>query len=176
MFYQKNFSDIIKKVEETRKNGAVDLSVSEDLSIAVMNLLSFEEHLFFTGIKTGKNEYFEMINETRDTRIELMKELLGNEKLEGETWCASKHLLSATMRLIETGNKLRGDGKIDEAKKMHDRAGEIFAVFWALRFKLVNVEEVKENVDVVKNPWSVGEILNRIVNCCDDEIKNAKGK
>ena len=176
MFYQSKFSDILKKVEETRKNGVVDLTVSEDLSIAVMNLLSLEEHLFFTGVKTGKEEYFDMINETRNTRIELMKELMGKEKLEGETWCASKHLLSATMRLIETGNKLRNNGKFEEARKMHDKAGEIYSAFWALRFKLVNVEDVKKNVDVVKSPWSAGEILNRLVNCCDETTKNEQGK
>jgi len=37
--------DLLKKVEESKKE-KLDLSSDEDLSVAVMNLISIEEHFF----------------------------------------------------------------------------------------------------------------------------------
>ena len=45
---------LLQKIENLKKSGTVDLSTEEDLSIAIMNLVSLEEHFFFTGEKTGK--------------------------------------------------------------------------------------------------------------------------
>ena len=93
--------EFLIKIESLKENAGVDLSTTEDLSLAVMNLISLEEHFFFTGVKLNKDEYFETSNEIRNLRKELLKELMPNH--EGETWCISKHLLSSTMRLIEIG-------------------------------------------------------------------------
>ena len=52
----KNDSEVQKllnKVKAVEKGENLDLSSDEDLSIAVMNLISIEEHLFFSGGKTG---------------------------------------------------------------------------------------------------------------------------
>ena len=64
--------EFIKKVQAGKK-GELDLSSDEDLSIAVMNLISIEEHFFFTGAKTGKPEYFDLLNTAREIRKELLK-------------------------------------------------------------------------------------------------------
>ena len=48
-------SEFLAKVESLKEKAGVDLSTSEDLSIAVMNLISLEEHFFFTGVKTKKD-------------------------------------------------------------------------------------------------------------------------
>lgn len=37
-----NLEELLKKVAELKKSGKFDLSLDEDLSIAVMNLVSFE--------------------------------------------------------------------------------------------------------------------------------------
>jgi len=50
-----DFRKLLAKVEELKKGKSFDLSLEEDLSIAVMNLISLEEHFFFTSQKTGKN-------------------------------------------------------------------------------------------------------------------------
>ena len=42
-----------------KKGRNFDLSTEEDLAIAIMNLISLEEHFFFTGAKTDKPEYFD---------------------------------------------------------------------------------------------------------------------
>src|SRR3990167_5466796 len=106
---QLTMDEFLAKIDALKKKDGVDLSTSEDLSIAVMNLISLEEHFFFTGVKTKKDEYFDTSLEIREMRKELLAKLMPNH--EAETWCISKHLLSATMRLVEVGNKLQSDEK-----------------------------------------------------------------
>ena len=148
-----------------KKSGEIDLSTEEDLSIAVMNLISLEEHFFFTSAKTGKVEYLDMLSEIREIRKSLLKKLIS--KHEGETWCISKHLLGATMRLIEVGTKLYSDGKKDEAKTVFNKAHELYSIFWGLRLKLIDMPEVKEAAKNEK-PWTLKDILNKLVDCCDE--------
>ena len=86
-----NINEFIKKVQANKQN-ELDLSSDEDLSIAIMNLVSIEEHFFFTAEKTGKPEYFEMLAKVREMRKELLKRII--KEYEGEVWCISKHLLA----------------------------------------------------------------------------------
>ena len=44
---------LIEKVDQMKKEDKMDLSSDQDLSVALMNLISIEEHFFFTGVKTG---------------------------------------------------------------------------------------------------------------------------
>lgn len=158
------FNELIKKVETMKKAGAIDLSTEEDLSVAIMNLLSLEEHFFFTAEKTDKDDYFDLLNEIRSIRKSLMEKLV--TKHEGETWCISKHLLAATMRLIEVGTKLQADNKKEEAKRVFDYGYKIYSLFWALRLKLINTEQFKKIVD--EKPWTVQDIVNKLVDCCNE--------
>ena len=108
----------------------VDLTYKEDLSIAVMNLISLEEHLAFTAMKTRRDIYLEILKETRKIRINLMKKLVANT--EGELWCISKHLLAATMRLMETSTKyLNPDPK--RAMEIEANAFDLYSLFWFLQ-------------------------------------------
>ena len=157
--------DILKKVEELKKGGAIDLSSEEDLSIAVMNLVSLEEHLFFTGEKTGNTEYFDFINQVREIRKEMLAKLIARHL--GETWCIGKHLLAASMRLMEVGTKLQGDGKKTEAKEMFGRAYQLYSLFWAVRLKLVDAEKFK-SVAASEKAWTSQDIVEKLVNCCDE--------
>jgi hypothetical protein len=167
--------DLLKKVEEQKKLGAIDLSTEEDLSVAIMNLISLEEHFFFTGSRTSKTEYFDLLSEVRETRKDLLARLI--DKHEGETWCVSKHLLATTMRLIEVGTKLHADGKKEEARDIFERAYKMYSMFWALRLKLIDTSGFKEAVKGEKSasdkamadrPWTMDDIVNKLVNCCDE--------
>jgi len=162
---QEKFESLVKKVEELKKSGKIDLSREEDLSIAVMNLVSLEEHMFFTGEKTKKTEYFDLLDEVRSMRKELLQKLI--DKHEGETWCISKHLLATTMRLIEVGTKLYSEKKTDEAKEIFDRAHKAYSLFWALRLKLIDVSGFKE-IAAAEKPWTLEDIVNKLVDCCDE--------
>jgi hypothetical protein len=142
MTTKEQYETLLKKIEEMKSSGTVDLSTEEDLSLAIMNLISLEEHFFFTAEKTGKPEYFDWLNEVRSVRKALLGRMI--DKHEGETWCISKHLLATTMRLIEVGTKLKSDGKDDKAKETFDYAYRIYSLFWGLRLKLIDTKELKK--------------------------------
>jgi len=160
---QPTFDEFLTKINSLKENAGVDLSTTEDLSIAVMNLISLEEHFVFTGLKTSKDEYFDTADEIRNMRKELLQKLMPEH--EGETWCISKHLLSTTMRLIEVGNKHQTDKKKDEAKKMFESAYKAYSIFWALKLKLVEGNQVNE---VAKKSSSFEELVTKLADCCKE--------
>lgn len=167
----KDYEKLIKKIEDLKSGGSIDLSMEEDLSIAVMNLISIEEHLFYTAEKTGKDKYFDLLNDARKIRTGLMKKLLS--KTEGETWCISKHLLATTMRLIEVGTKTYSNGDKKEAKEIFEKAFETYSMFWAIRLDII--DDVENDVgDVVGDGSKSGvenETENSIENIAEDDTK-----
>lgn len=165
---RKKFDELVKKIDSFKKDGGVDLTVAEDLSIAVMNLISLEEHFFFTGEKTKKDEYFDFSKEIRSVRRELLEKLMPNH--EGETWCISKHLLASSMRLIEVGNRYMTDGKKDEAKDMFDKAYKVYSIFWGLKLKLMEVKDLKTSGDkkVGEEKWTVEDLVSKLADCCNE--------
>jgi hypothetical protein len=160
-----SFEELQKKINSLKENRGVDLSTEEDLSIAVMNLISLEEHFFFSGAKTGKSEYYDMLKEVREMRKVLLARMI--DKTEGESWCISKHLLATTMRLMEVGTKLQGDGKTEDAKQMFGFAYKIFNLFFGLRLKIINIPEVKNSLEAEK-PMSFDDIMSKLVDCCKE--------
>lgn len=155
--------EFLAKIESLKEKAGVDLSTSEDLSLAVMNLISLEEHFFFTGVKTKKDEYFNTSLQIRDLRKKLLAELMPNH--EGETWCISKHLLSATMRLVEVGNKLQSEDKKDEAKSKFEQAYKVYSIFWALKLKLIEGKLIKETA---KNSSQLEDLVSKLADCCNE--------
>jgi hypothetical protein len=156
------FENILKKVEKLKASGNFDLSQEEDLSIAVMNLISLEEHFFMTSQKTGKDDYLDLLQQTREVRKRLLGRMI--DQHEGETWCISKHLLASTMRIMEVGTKLQTDGKSEEAKAMFADAYRIYSLFWAVRLKLLNLKNVKKIEE--SKPWSYEDLVTKMVDCC----------
>ncbi len=163
---------LLKKVQELKK-GKLDLSSDEDLSIAIMNLISIEEHFFFTGAKTGKSEYYDLLNKTREIRKELLKKIV--KEPEGEIWCISKHLLAASMRLIEVGTKYFGQGNKKEAENLFSKAYDLYSLFWGINLKLINIGEIKKIDDNQLNIHDkerkgllgkLGEVVKKIIDCC----------
>ncbi|MFW0838183.1 MAG: hypothetical protein ACKKL5_04260 [Candidatus Komeilibacteria bacterium] len=155
--------DFLAKIEAFKDGVGADLSTTEDLSIAVMNLISLEEHFFFSGVKTKKDEYFDSAQKIRSTRKELLAILMPNH--EGESWCIAKHLLATTMRLIEVGNKLQSDNKKDEAKNMFGKAYRIYSIFWALKLQLIDGRETKSKVE---GDAQLEDLVNKLADCCSE--------
>ena len=158
-----SIDEFLIKIESLKEKSGVDLSTTEDLSLAVMNLISLEEHFFFTGVKIKKDEYFDTAEEIRGLRKELLKELMPNH--EGETWCISKHLLSSSMRLIEVGNKLQSENKKDQAKIMFERAYKIYSIFWALKLKLIDGQLINNEAKTSSN---LEDLVGKLANCCNE--------
>lgn len=182
---KEELSNIINKIQEL-KNGKnpLDLSSKEDLAVGIMNLISIEEHLFFTYNKTKDNKYLDLLNQTREVRKTLLQEIVKNP--QGEVWCISKHLLAITMRLMEVGTKKLSDGDKEKAKDLFDKAYFFWNLFWGLNLGLIDVKDIKgkdedpkekelieiNNDKKIKKKFSVwnklGEIIQEILNCCKE--------
>jgi hypothetical protein len=170
----KNLDEFIEKVDKMKRREKMDLSSDQDLSIAIMNLVSIEEHFFFTGVKTGKTEYFDILNEAREMRKELLKKII--KDYEGEVWCISKHLLAASMRLMEVGTKQLSDGKKEEAYDLFNKAYKLYSLFWGLNMKLIDTSDIKkldesslnkcDNKEDKGFTGKLGEMVKKVINCC----------
>lgn len=168
----KNIDEFIDKIDKI-KTKELDLSSDEDLSIAIMNLVSIEEHFFFTAMKTNKENYLDLLKEVREIRKILLKKLI--KDYEGEVWCISKHLLASSMRLMEVGTKLLGKDNKKDAKLMFEKAYNLYSLFWGLNLKLVKTSEIKkiddDKIDIADKSKKgvfakLGELVKKAVDCC----------
>ena len=142
-----SMEEMIKKLDAEKKANPLDLSSDQDLSIALMNLVSLEEHFFFSGAKTGKTGFYDLINTVRNMRKELMERIVKKSSGDdGEVWCISKHLLAASMRLYEVGTKAMGAGKKKEAYEMFSKAYDLYSLFWGLNMHLIDLNGIHESV------------------------------
>lgn len=133
--------EFVERIDSSKKVNPKDLSSDQDLSIAIMNLISIEEHLVFSGAKTGKSSFYDLIEDIREKRKTLMQKIIPS--YEGEVWCISKHLLASSMRLMEVGTKQQSLGHKEEAYKLFDQAYELYCLFWGLNMNMLNVDDVK---------------------------------
>lgn len=166
-------NEFVAAVDAAKKQDKMDLSSDQDLSIAIMNLVSIEEHFFFSGAKTGKHEYYDMIRDVREMRKELLKKII--KEYEGEVWCISKHLLAASMRLMEVGTKSLGSGKTQEAYDLFGKSYNLYSLFWGLNLKLVPIKDAKKIDDRALNKrdsrpqgfmGSLGSMVKKVFDCC----------
>lgn len=140
---EEKFNLILEKVNKLKEgNNPLDLSSKEDLAIGIMNLISLEEHFFFTYNKTQNEKYLELLNEIRELRKNLLKEII--QDYEGEVWCISKHLLAASMRLMEVGTKKLSEGKKKEAEELFHKSYNLWNLFWGVNLKVINIKDFKD--------------------------------
>jgi hypothetical protein len=139
-----------------------------------------EEHFFFTYNKTGDEKYLDLLNEVREVRKSLLKKII--KEYEGEVWCISKHLLAASMRLMEVGTKYLTKGDKKNAADLFKKSYHLYSLFWGLNLGVVGVSDVKksdeERIDFltdeekpkVKKSASIfeklGELVKKAVDCC----------
>lgn len=160
----KNVKEFVEKLDAAKKVNPKDLSSDQDLTIGIMNLISIEEHLMFSGAKTGKHEFYDLIDEVREQRKQMMQKIIPS--YEGEVWCISKHLLAASMRLFEVGTKALAAGDKAGAYDLFDRSYGLYCIFWGLNMGgLVGGADVKwiktsaAKSDVKKND-EIGQITD----------------
>lgn len=179
-----NLNKFIEEVDNAKKTNPLDLSSDQDLSIAIMNLISIEEHLFFSGAKTQDTSFYDLIENIREYRKELLQKIIKSYK--GEVWCISKHLLASSMRLSEVATKALHSGNKKEAYDLFDKAYNLYCLFWGLNINQVDEKEAKKLIETIdkktldnikndkeKNPNIKVENINK----CDisiDEKENNK--
>jgi hypothetical protein len=171
-----SFDDFMIKINKLKQGDTLDvfdLSSDQDLSVALMNLIGIEEHLFFSGAKTGKNQYYDLITEVRNIRKELMRKLI--KEYEGEVWCISKHLLAASYRLMEVGTKLLDQNKKEEAYEFFNKSYSLYSLFWGVKLKIIDtqhlnkIEEHALSKHDTTNKGILGklkEVVHKIIDCC----------
>ena len=135
--------EFVEKLDAAKKVNPKDLSSDQDLTIAIMNLISIEEHLMFSGAKTGKHEYYDLINQVREMRKNAMLKII--PAYEGEVWCISKHLLAASMRVFEVGTKALSSGDTQTAYELFDQSYELYCMFWGLNMGILNGEQTNKD-------------------------------
>jgi len=166
----------IDKAKSLEKGHQMDLSSGEDLSIAIMNLIGIEEHMFFTSQKLGDTKYIEILSTAREMRKELMKKIV--KEGQGEVWCTSKHLLSASMRLMEVGTKYLTKGDTKEANEYFKKSFDLYNLFWGLNLGLVESNSSVEthhdaSLSSTDNPLpkkdflgNISSTIGKILDCC----------
>src|SRR3989344_3795677 len=165
-----NYKSLLQKVQEVSKQKDLDLSSGEDLSIGIMNLISIEEHLFFTYNKTKDAKFIDLLDEVRRMRTELLKEIIKDYK--GEVWCISKHLLAASMRIMEVGTKelkkasgpegLKPGGgeQKKKAASLFQKSYDLYSLFWGLNLGVVSTKDAirdtkeGESISLTSDPTS----------------------
>lgn len=174
----KDYKSLLNKVEKVTVQKGLDLSSGEDLSIGVMNLISIEEHLFFTYGKTKDSKYIDLLNDVRKMRTDLLREII--KDYEGEVWCISKHLLAASMRVMEVGTKELKKGDKKKAESLFQKSYQLYSLFWGLNLDVVKLTKTKSQKkdDVsfiddktdVKEDASVfsklGGLVQKALDCC----------
>ena len=173
-----NVKEFVEKIDATKKVNPKDLSSDQDLTIAIMNLISIEEHLVFSGAKTGKTAFYDLIQEVRELRKSLMQKII--PAYEGEVWCISKHLLASAMRLMEVGTKQQSLNHPDEAYKLFNQAYDLYCLFWGLNMNMLNVDDVKWIEDKKEDVKALSEKLEKVMpqekTSANEEKKGVLGK
>lgn len=172
-----DYQTLLKKVDKAVVQKDLDLSAGEDLSVGIMNLISIEEHLFFTFNKTKNPKYLDLLNEVRLMRTGLLKEII--KDYEGEVWCISKHLLSASMRLMEVGTKELKKGDTKKATQLFENSFKLYSLFWGLNLSNEKSESIKRNdndeifIDEKGNKKGsssvfdkLGSLVQKAIDCC----------
>ena len=176
----KSVQEYVEALDAAKKVNPKDLSSDQDLTIGIMNLISIEEHLMFSGAKTGKHEFYDLINDVREMRKNAMLKIIPS--YEGEVWCISKHLLAAAMRVFEVGTKALASGDKKTAYELFDQSYELYSMFWGLNMGMLTGEAkttakpVKKSVGAKSSPAPAksdgGKVsklkswVKNAVNCC----------
>jgi hypothetical protein len=160
--------DVKKFIEEIEKakKGEVDLSRDEDLAIAVMNLISLEEHFYFTAMKTDDQKYLDMLQSVREIRKKMLKEIVKAPK--GEEWCISKHLLAASMRLMEVGTKELSKNGAKSANRFFEPSFDLFSLFFAMNLGMIEKKELEKTKKGDKYMEKFSAAVKKIVDCCKE--------
>ena len=163
--------EFVERIDATKKVNPKDLSSDQDLTIAIMNLISIEDHLVFSGAKTGKTSFYDLIEDVRETRKRLMQKIIPS--YEGEVWCISKHLLATSMRLMEVGTKQQSLGNKEQAYDLFNKAYDMYCLFWGLNMNMLSVDNAKWVEDSVEEVKKVTDKVNEAISL-KEEIKEDK--
>ena len=134
-----------------------------------MNIVSLEEHSFFSYIKTKDDKFLEILEICRELRKRLLAKIVKKDD-DSERWCMSKHLLASSMRMYEVGNRYLHEKKMDEAKQSYEDAAELYALFWKLNLRDRSVESLPKNsINYnIQEKKSIFSGIKKLLECCKE--------
>ncbi len=113
-------------------------------------------------------------------RKSLLKKII--KDYEGEVWCISKHLLAASMRLMEVGTKYLTKGDKKNATDLFKKSYNLYSLFWGLNLGVVSANDVKqekkEEIKFLSDNQKpklqksasifdkLGELVKKAIDCC----------
>lgn len=154
-------TNFIQTIEKVKEKNSLDLEVWEDLSIGLMNLVSLEEHAFFSYAKTNNDKFLSILDRVREMRKRLLKLIVKNDD-GSETWCMSKHFLASSMRMFEVGNRMLHEGKRKESQQFYRDAAELYGLFWKLN---ANKKEIKITPEEERGIFAS---IKKMLECCKE--------
>ncbi len=163
-------TNFIKSFQKVKEKNELDISKDQDLSIGLMNLVSLEEHSFFSYAKTQDDKFLGVLDTVRELRKKLLAKIV--KKSDGsETWCMSKHLLASSMRLYEVANRLFHEGNEKEAKEMYNDSAELYGLFWKLNSSDNLHSETSIKPSIFYSPTEKKGIfssIKKLLECCKE--------
>ena len=158
--------NFVKQISEIKEKNSLDLSSGEDLSIALMNLVSLEEHFLFSFMKKAQKKYLEFLEQIRELRKKLLGKLVKKDD-DSEKWCISKHLLAASMRLTEVGTKYLHDGKKKDAEELFTEAFNTYSMFWFING--VGAGKLENKMIAAETKLSkISLLIKKVLDCCKE--------
>lgn len=123
----------------------MDLDLKSDMVIAVMNLIEASSHAHGSFIFDNKEKWLELKKTIDELRKKYMEEV---EKEDGsQLHCFNKHILSASFRLQECGDKFLRDDLQEKAQECYKDSGTLFKMFIELNWKdEKNKDGIIENI------------------------------
>ena len=112
-------------------------------------------------------------------RVSLLKEII--KEYNGEVWCISKHLLAASMRVMEVGTKALKNGEKDKAYDFFKKSYHLYNLFWGLNLGVVKSDSLSkskafenkkeapvEYVDEKGNSFlgKMSSMIGKVLDCC----------
>ncbi|OGT06556.1 MAG: hypothetical protein A2103_03165 [Gammaproteobacteria bacterium GWF2_41_13] len=102
---------------------------THELSLAIMNLIAIEEHLVYSGAKTHKTSYYDIIQTIRPIAESLLNQL----EIPSALQSLSLKILAASMRLMEVGTKQWSLNHHNTAQDLFQKAYELLQVFFSMQ-------------------------------------------
>ena len=132
-----------------------------------MNLVSLEEHSFFSYIKTNDEKFLNILDNVREMRKKLLALIVKNED-GSEKWCMSKHFLASSMRLFEVANRMFHEGNKKEAEELYKDSAKLYAMFFEIN--LGNEISYKNNNVKIENKDKKGifNSIKKLLECCKE--------
>lgn len=157
----KDLNEFVEKVDSLKKQNRLDLSSDQDLALGIMNLVNLEEDFFLLGARSKNKDYYDLLFKVREMRKTLLQTII--QHYEGEVWCISKHLLAASMRLMQAGFKLVELKQAQLSYELFQFAYDLYSLFWGLNLGVIGQSSHHKPKSFLEK---LGSLVKKAIDCC----------